>query len=238
MTNQSFLSFQCRSIDFILRVGLHMDQWLNACVAMERAITAIKGVNFDKGKSKTMAKIIIPIIFLLTSGTNIYEILNRRLIDDNSNDEKRFWCIVEYSANLQKYNLVMNILHFCTPFVINLFSAIIIIIKTARLRTTAKNQQNYREILFEQLRQHKHLLITPILLVIFAIPRLIISFVSGCMETAADAWLFLIGYFISFIPPICIFFIFVAPSKTYKQEFYNTFKRYQRTIRTRFRLFH
>ncbi len=100
-----------------------------------------------------------------------------------------------------------------------------------------KTEQNYRKVLFEKLLQHKHLLITPFLLIILAIPRLIISFASGCMQTADDAWLFLVGYFISFIPPILIFFIFVVPSQTYKEEFCNTFKRYQRSMRTYFQLF-
>jgi hypothetical protein len=69
----------------------------------------------------------------LTTGANVHEIIYRRLIADDSNGEKRIWCIVNYSADIQKYNLVMNIFHFSTPFVINLLSAIIIIIKTARL---------------------------------------------------------------------------------------------------------
>jgi hypothetical protein len=50
ISNKSFLSFQCYSIDFILRVCLNMDQWLNACVASERAITVIKGTRFVKKK--------------------------------------------------------------------------------------------------------------------------------------------------------------------------------------------
>jgi len=236
MTDRSFLYFQCRSIDFMLRIGLNMDQWLNVCVAIERAITVIKGISFNQAKSRRIAKFIIPMLLLLIIGTNIPEIINRRLIDDDSNDEKRIWCIVTYSASVQKYNLAMNIFHFCTPFVINLLSAITIIIKTARLRATAKTEQNYRKILLEQLETHKHLLITSVLLVIFAIPRLIISFVSGCMQSAGNAWLFLIGYFISFIPPVLTFFIFVMPSKTYKEEFYNTVERYQRAIRIYFRL--
>ncbi len=33
-------------MDFILRVCLSMDQWLNTCVAIERAMTAIKGTGF------------------------------------------------------------------------------------------------------------------------------------------------------------------------------------------------
>jgi len=238
MNNRSFLYFQCRSIDFILRTGLHMDQWLAACVAFERAIIVIKGINFNKTKSRRIAKIIIPILLLLTIGTSVHEMIYRDLLDDNSNDRKRIWCFVSYSANTQKYNLAINIFHFCTPFAINLLSAIIIIIKTALLRTTAKTQQNYKKNLLKQLRKHKHLLIAPLLLIILAIPRLIISFIAGCMESANDAWLFLIGYFISFIPPILTFFIFIAPSKIYREEFYNTYRRFQRSLRVCFRLFH
>jgi len=130
----------------------------------------------------------------------------------------------------------VNIFHFCTPFVINLLSAIIIIIKTARLRTNLKNQENYRKIFFEQLRQHKHLLITSFLLIILAIPRLIISFVSGCMESAGDAWLFLIGYFISFIPPILTFVVFILPSKFYKKQFRNSVAPYQINMQRRLQL--
>jgi len=46
ITHRSFLSVQYHSIDFLLRMGLYMDQWLNACVAIERPYTIIKGVHF------------------------------------------------------------------------------------------------------------------------------------------------------------------------------------------------
>lgn len=236
MTHRSFLLFQCRSLDFILRIGLFMDQWLNACVAMERAITAIQGSRFNKNKSKTIAKFLIPIFLLFTAATNIPEILYRDLLEDDSNDEKRIWCTVKYPPTVQSYNLVMNIIHFCAPFLINLFSALVIIIITTRSRTAAKNRSNYRKMLREQFQQHKHLLLAPMILVFLAIPRLIISFLPGCMQSSADAWLFLMGYFVSFIPPILPFFIFVIPSKTYKEELHKTIRRYQRAIRIYFGL--
>ena len=118
VTNRSVLHFQCRSLDFLLRVGLNMDQWLNACVALERAIIIIKGIAFDKDKSKKFAKITIPILFLLTIGTNIHEIIYRRLIDSDSNDEKRIWCVVTFSSHIQIFHLFVNIFHFRTPFLI------------------------------------------------------------------------------------------------------------------------
>ena len=80
--------------------------------------------------------------------------------------------------------------------------------------------------LFEQIKEHKHLLIAPVILVILAIPRLVISFLPGCMESSGDALLFLMGYFISFIPPILPFFIFVFLSKIYKEEFQQSIRRF------------
>ncbi|CAF2734227.1 unnamed protein product [Rotaria sp. Silwood2] len=52
ITNRLFLQLQCTSIDFLLRIGLNMDQWLSACIAIERTVAAIKGTSFDKKKSK------------------------------------------------------------------------------------------------------------------------------------------------------------------------------------------
>jgi uncharacterized membrane protein YdjX (TVP38/TMEM64 family) len=116
-----------------------------------------------------------------------------------------------------------------------LISTIIIIIKAARHRLSIKTSQTYKQHLIEQFKRHKHLLISSILLVILAIPRLIITFASGCMKSAADSWWFLMGYFISFFSSMLTFFIFVLPSKTYVQEFHNTIKRYRKTIQSRFR---
>ncbi|CAF4306529.1 unnamed protein product [Rotaria sp. Silwood2] len=94
--NRLFLYVQCRSLDFLLRIGLNMDQWLSVCVAIERTII------------------------------------------------------------------------------------------------------------------HEHLIFVPIALVILAIPRFIISLVSGCMKSSRDSWLFLTRYFIYFIPPILTFAVFTS----------------------------
>ncbi len=56
------------------------------------------------------------------------------------------------------------------------------------------------------------------MLVILGLPRLILVFVSKCMKSGDDSWLFVIGYFISFLPPMLTFVIFIVPSKFYKKE--------------------
>jgi len=210
-----------------------MDQWLNACVAIERSITAIKGVNFNKKKSRKLAGYIIIILLILNIGTSVHDPLYRRLIDDNHDDnsEYRIWCIVSYPFHIQRFHLLMNIFHFCVPFVINFISALMIIIYTIRRQTKIRNGENYRKMLRKQIQKHKHILIAPIILVVLAIPRLIISLVSGCLKSLNESWIFLIGYFISLIPPIITALVFILPSKLYKKEFQKSIKQVQSIIR-------
>ncbi len=65
------------------------------------------------------------------------------------------------------------------------------------------------------------------ILIILGIPRLIISFTSACMKSTSDSWLFLVGYFISLIPPLLTFILFVLPSKTYKETFRKAISQYR-----------
>jgi hypothetical protein len=218
-----------------------MDQWLNACVATERAITTIKGTRFEKKKSKLAAKFVIIILLIINGITFIHDPIYRRLIDEESNDDdddnaKRTWCVVTYPSSLEVYNYIINIIHFFGPFVINLFSAIFLITKKSRQQANLHRELPYRKIIREQFQQHKNLLTAPIVLVILALPRLIITFVSKCMKSSGDVWLFLVGYFISFIPSMLTFVVFIVPSKFYKKEFHRSVAQFRSMIEQRLNL--
>jgi hypothetical protein len=160
-----------------------MDQWLNACVATERAITAIKGAGFVKKKSKKAAKLVIVILLIVIIGTYIHDPIYRRLIDEENDgdDMKRTWCIVTYPSSLQIYNYVIHSFHFFGPFMINLVSVIILITKKSHQQSNIDTQRTYKKILQRQFQQHQHLLTAPIVLVLLVLPRLIITFVSKCI---------------------------------------------------------
>jgi hypothetical protein len=229
ISNRSFLSGQCYSFDFILRIFLSIDQWLNAFIAIERTITVIKGASFDKGKSKTTAKIVIAILFIIIAVSYIHDPIHRKSIDEinpGDNRQNRIWCIVSYSSSLEIYNSFIHTFHFIGPFIINLVSAIILIVKKARQQSNLHEQQPYKEILYKTIKEHKNLLTAAIVLVILGLPRIILIFISKCMKSAGDAWLFLIGYFISFIPPMLISLIYILPSTFYKETLRMTFKQY------------
>jgi hypothetical protein len=217
-----------------------MDQWLNACVATERAFTIIKGASFSKKKSKRTAKFVLILLVIVIAGTCIHDPISRSLIDEESNDDddnvKRTWCIAKYGSFLQVYNSMINTIHFLGPFMINLISTIILITKKSRQQANIHKQRLYNEILIEQLKENKHLLTAPIVLVILALPRIIITFISKCMKSNDDVWLFLVGYFISFIPPMLTFVVFILPSKFYKKEFRKSVVQFRATIQRRLHL--
>jgi hypothetical protein len=240
ITNRSFLLFQCYSFDFLLRTFLCMDQWLNASVACERAFTTIRGPRFNKKTSQRTAKLVIIILFIIIVVSSIHDPIYRKLIDetndDDDNNQNRIWCIVTYSSGLQFYNSFIHAFHFIIPFIINLISAIVLIIKKSHQQINLHTEQSYKTILVKQIREHKHLLYSPIALVILSIPRIIFIFISKCMNSSNDSWLFLTGYFISFIPSVLTFTVFVTPSKFYKDEFRKAIRRYRNNIQLRLHL--
>ncbi|CAF4152073.1 unnamed protein product, partial [Adineta steineri] len=205
ITNRSFIDFNCKSTDVLLKIFLCFGDWLNACTAIERAFATLQGPYFSKAKSKNIAKKIIPIVLSLITISYIYDPISRQLFDDE--DEKRTWCIVKYSISLTIFDKFINLSHFLAPFIINILSALVIIIQVFRSR--AKVNQKTSNVTFSaQIKQHKHLLISPCILILLALPRLIILFTSRCMKSAQNPWLFLVGYYISFVPPLLIIPVF------------------------------
>ena len=207
----------CISTDFLLRVLLNSGDWFNACVAIERAFTVWKATSFDRRKSRRAAKWVIFFVIMFNGATAIHDPLHRHLVDDIG--EQRTWCIVRYPSSIQLFHILMNIIHFVAPFSINIVSSLAIIANVTQRRTASKHQQTYRQHLYEQLREHKHLLISPWVVVILALPRLVIALISGCMKSARNPTIFIAGYLISFVPPLLLFFVFVFPSRLYMRTF-------------------
>ena len=229
ITNDSFIFINCKLTDVLLKILLSFSEWLNACVSIERAFTIMQGARFSKLKSKYIAKYVIWIILFVITISYIHDPISRQVFDDK--DEERTWCIVNYSAKLKIFDRFINLFHFLIPFLINLVSALIIIIKAFRMRsrTKTKKKSAQKSVLYDAINRHKHILISPCILIILAVPRLIILLSFRCMESARDPWLFLIGYYISFVPTLLIFILFVLPSKNYTNEFLIVIRRQRRT---------
>ncbi|CAF3131371.1 unnamed protein product [Rotaria sp. Silwood2] len=103
----------------------------------------------------------------------------------------------------------------------------------ARSRVNVESKLSFKQHFRLKLKQHKNIIIAPSILLVLGLPRLIISFTSGCMRSPRQSWLYLIGYFVSFIPSMSTFFVFILPSKNYKSEFDKIIQRWIRPFRRR-----
>ena len=220
--NRSFHRGGCRSLEFTLKVCLYVDSWLNAAVALDRAMTVHKGVGFNKALSKRIARCMLIILPLLVIVSLIHEPLYRDLVDDS--EEERVWCVLKHTFAIETYNRIILLFHSIAPFCANLFSALFIIFSGARRATRVQKRLNYRQHLAAQFEEHKSLVISPIVLVILTVPRIWIAFLSGCVKVSHNVWLYLSSYLISFIPSMSIFFVFVCPSSFYREQFKESFK--------------
>jgi hypothetical protein len=72
ITSRSFLNFNCVITDMILNVLFTSGEWLNACVAAERMLIIIQGINFNKKRSQRRAKWVILMAILLTALTYLH----------------------------------------------------------------------------------------------------------------------------------------------------------------------
>jgi hypothetical protein len=82
ISNEIFLNINCVSIDFILRSFLAISDWFNASISIERMLTVIKGVNFNKKKSCQIAPFVICLIIIITFGSTAHDPIYRRLVKD------------------------------------------------------------------------------------------------------------------------------------------------------------
>lgn len=232
ISNRTFLQIQCSSVDFLVQVCLSFNQWLYVCIAVERTIITMKGTSFNMKKSRRAAKFVIMIILFVIIGSFLHDPFHRHLSDEKNNDDdddnatKRIWCIVRYTPNWQRYSSFMFTFHFHGPFLINLISSILLITHKSHQQVLLHPNRSRRDILREQYRLHNHLLVAPVVLVILGVPRLIIASISKCMKSSDDSWLFLIGYFISFLPSMLTSVLFIIPSGFYRKEFHKSLTRF------------
>ncbi|CAF1405119.1 unnamed protein product [Adineta ricciae] len=201
-----------------LNILITMNDWFGGCIAVEQIFITFQENNFNQIRSKKLAKRIIFAIYIFSTLTNTHESFYRQLVDDFDIDEKRTWCIALYPPTVDTYNTTMSLVHFLVPLSMSFFSTLIIILLLARSNSTMQPGATFRQNLKEQFHHHKHNLIIALAVPSLSVPRLIISFISGCMKSSQDPSLYLISYLFSFVPSMTTFIVFILTADGYKQE--------------------
>lgn len=115
-------------------------------------------------------------------------------------------------------------IHYLTPFVINLICTITILILIAGIRANVDKKKTRWEIFKEQAKKKKEMFIPSIAIIISALPHLIISFSLGCsdLDTKWQRYMLIISYFSSYLLQCLSFHLYVQPSKLFLEEFQST----------------
>lgn len=217
--NHQFLSFACSFFDFLLILLVSTCDWLTACLTCERTASVIQGIKFNKRRSVRLVKLICPAVILIVTLTSIQQLFSRRLIPD-PRDDVRQWCVIKYRYQwLQTYDITVKFLHSTIPFLINLISAIVLLVIFAQKKQRATSKETYSSIFFKQLLQQKHLLVSPLMMVAFKVPLFIAQVSFKCITNKWQLHMSLIAYLASNVPLAATFFVFVWVSPSY----YNVF---------------
>jgi hypothetical protein len=219
INNKTFLDVSCRLFDFILQVSISFFDWLYTCIACERMISGLNGINFNKRRSVNRVKVVVPFLLLTITLTSIHYVFIRVLITDPHSDD-RLWCVIKYKHEwLRSYEIGMKIFNnFISLFITLIFSTVLLIslsITCQRVATT----ERYQTIFISQIIEHKDLLIAPVTIIVAKLPFLVVSMVIECISEQWHIYVSLTVYFLSLIPLISTFLIFVWPSDSYMSKF-------------------
>ena len=217
----------CLVVEYLLGTLPSIFDWLAACVAIERLIGVIKKSQFNQAKSRRASKWVIPLVIFVVLGTSIHEVFYREIIKDPKRTEQS-WCIVNYPRHFHAINLsrkIFNLIHLISPFLISFGSSILLLALTIQRKYSLQtnNQKSQDKACLKLFRRElsliKHSLISPCLLVLFGLPRLILTFAFACIEHSWQEKFYMISYLISIIPMTAVLFIFVFPSTVYFKMF-------------------
>lgn len=216
--NGQFLSITCILFDFLLQLSISFCDWLSTCVACERVVSVLKGITFDKPLSARVVKFIIPALLIGLILTSIHQVFNRELISD-PRLENRLWCVIKLPVGwLRTYDVVMNLLNSILPFLINLISAILLLVAFSHTkRKVAK--KNYLNILKKQIREHKDLIVSPVMMISCKLPLLIVILIIQCIKSKWQLYLSTACYFLSLVPLLATFPIFILTAPSYLKTF-------------------
>ncbi len=131
---------------------------------------------------------------------------------------------------LKYYRLTTILINLIIPCFIQLLATIFLLHKSTRLKQNlAKKQErnNYLKYFKKQLPLYG----SPFALIALSMIRLIFSLTLACITRPEEKYIYLMAYFISFIPWMGTFLIFVLPAKIYRDEFNNVLKQIKQKLK-------
>ena len=234
----------CKVLSYLLACTNRMSYWLMGMVAIERVYVTWRPTGTWL-KNPHIAKRIIAAIITGIMVCDVHELIYYQSIEDPKSLDARnsTWCVTSYPSTISTYNQVNIILNYIIPLLINLASTIVLMILIARKRAIATRKKGAHlepksdmrvtlRTYYSLLSDNKELILAPsvtMLPQLFALPQFILSFSLACQEFNVNwqRYLLIISYFITYLPQVLSYKLYISPSSFYKNEFHAT-KLYKR----------
>ena len=216
-------NLSCKMISYLfLSVFTRSTYWLTSWITISRLLTILFPT------STTIKKPRFPIYssfgtVVVVFAMHIHEPIYHKILSDPGSSSIR--CVMNFNGNLVEiYNRVNTLIHYLLPFCIQIISINLLILLAARSRArTASNRNTFRQALKRQISTQKELYITPVAIILSALPQVVLSSSLACTEL--NSWkqhTLLVGILLSYVPQILGFILYVLPSSAYKKEFEET----------------
>ncbi len=215
----------CKSITFLLTCFTRLCFWLTTFVSIERVCVTLYPISGIWIRKPKLAKIIIIFTIVYIFGLHSHELIYYNIVPDVKYTKNGTWCVTQYNKQVSVYNQAITVFNYIIPCLINFVSALILILVLACKRANTNRQRSCIKVFQQQLQQYKELFIPPILIIFSALPQFIISFSLECTAFLDIPWqryLIIAGYFLSYLPQMINYILFILPSVLYKTEFDST----------------
>jgi hypothetical protein len=219
--------YSCKIISYLLSVLTRITYWLTSFVTMERLCIVLFPTSVTV-KNPRLALGLSIFAILLVSGMHIHEVLHYITIVDLSYTSANVTlCVTSYTQSfVSAYNRVNVLVHYFIPFLIQVISITITLIQTAfsRARTSGNRRETFGDLFMKQFRIQKEHYVTPMIIVFSVLPQAILSFSYACSELKQlwQRYTLLTAYFLSYLPQMLGFILYVLPSTTFSAEFRQT----------------
>ncbi len=220
--------YSCKIISYLLSAFTRITYWLTSLVTIERLCLVLFPTFMTMSKPR-LALFVSVLVILAVSGMHAHEVFYYTIIVDPSYTSINITlCVTSYTQQLiSTYNRTNLLIHYLVPFFIQTVSMTILIVQITRTR--ARIHGNTRHTFFDlfkkQFKAHREYYVTPIIIIFSSLPQVILSFSYACTEMKQpwQRYTLLTTYFLSYLPQILGFILYVLPSTTYTKQFQETF---------------
>ena len=238
----------CKSLNYFLSSLTRLVYWLTSLVSIERLYMTLI-INGQWLKKPRVARRLILLTFVVVFSTDLYELFFYKSLSNAATGQGSI-CVLDISKNdrtlWMTFHLLFLLLNSLLPFLINLFSTLIItlIIVKKKMKTNTShsssslaeqidrshwmnNSRRRLHFIVDVLRENKEFVIGPAITLVpqlFSLPLFISSFIFNC-QNLEDSWLrhfLIVSFWFSFTPQWTSFFLYISPSSFYSSEWHKT----------------